>query len=87
MGDELRLKRALLQDAEESARLYDGRLLIRGSWTMDGAATLVEAARRLRDRATELEWLAEAGWRLEAPVQGDVGKAVHPAIPVRNAPD
>ena len=57
MADELRRKRMLLRDAEESARLYDGRLVIRGAWTMDGAATLTDAARRLRDRAEELEWL------------------------------
>jgi hypothetical protein len=87
MADELRRKRMLLRDAEESARLYDGALVIRGSWTMDGAATLTDAARRLRDRAEELEWLEQAGWQLEGPIHADLGRAVHPDIPTRELAD
>ena len=42
-----------LRDCMEEWRDY-GHLIIRAKWTMDGATTLAEAARRFRERAEEL---------------------------------
>jgi hypothetical protein len=46
---------------------------IRAKWTMDGAATLSEAARMLRDFADHLEELEREGWQLIEPVSDDYG--------------
>lgn len=46
---------------------------IRAKWTMDGAATLADAAQRLEDHATRLRSLHEQGWTLTAPVEDDYG--------------
>src|SRR5438105_15826872 len=55
-----------------------GYLFIRARWTMDGARTLTEAARRFRDRAETLEQLARAGFELDQPADNGFAIAVRP---------
>ena len=55
-----------------------GYLFIRARWTMDGARTLTEAARRFRDRAETLEQLARAGFELDQPAENGFAIAVRP---------
>ena len=50
---------------------------IRAKWSMDGAATLVEAAAKLRDYAAWLEELKRDGWELTGPVMDDYGFIVN----------
>ncbi|HEV8536414.1 MAG TPA: hypothetical protein VGR87_11980 [Candidatus Limnocylindria bacterium] len=50
-----------------------GSVTIRGKWARDGAATLSEAARKLRDYAHELEHMRASGLELSAPVDDDYG--------------
>jgi hypothetical protein len=59
------------QDDEED----DGPPLesIRAKWSMDGAATLAEAAAKLRGYADYLEELKRDGWELTGPVADDYG--------------
>lgn len=66
-----------LRDRVEEWRDY-GQLVMRAKWTMDGATTLAEAARRFRERAEELEQLARAGFELEQPVCDDYAFIVRP---------
>jgi hypothetical protein len=47
--------------------------IIRAKWTMDGAETLSEAAKMLRDFADHLEELERKGWQLDGPVADDYG--------------
>ena len=56
----------------------DGPEIIRAKWAMDGAATLAEAAARLRERAAELDQLHADGWTLQQPVEDDCGFLVAP---------
>lgn len=42
--------------------------VIRAKWAMDGAATLSEAAGKLREFADSLEKLEAEGWQLTQPV-------------------
>lgn len=53
--------------------------IIRAKWLMDGATTLAEAAGKLRERADQLFWLHQQGWKLEQPVEDDYGLLVRPA--------
>ena len=46
---------------------------IRAKWTFDGAKTLAEAARRLRDYADDLEGLAALGFELRDEIIDDYG--------------
>jgi hypothetical protein len=46
---------------------------IRGKWSMEGARTLTDAARMLRDYAHELEHMRASGLELATPVEGDYG--------------
>src|SRR5438445_12720062 len=55
-----------------------GYLFIRARWTMDGARTLSEAARRFRDRAETLEQLARAGFELDQPADNGFAIAIRP---------
>ena len=63
-----------LRDCMEEWRDY-GHLVLRAKWTMDGATTLAEAAARFRERASELDELARAGFELEQPVTDDYCEA------------
>lgn len=56
----------------------DPEPFVRGKWTMDGAATLEEAAGRLEAAAANLRGLAAAGWTLREPVADDYGWLVQP---------
>ena len=56
----------------------DDREPLRGKWVMDGAATLAEAAAKLRERANELDKLASEGWTLDGSVNDDWGFLVPP---------
>ena len=73
-----------LRDYLEEWRDF-GYLFIRARWTMDGARTLTEAARRFRDRAETLEQLARAGFELDQPAENGFAIAVRPgeASPMR----
>jgi len=55
--------------------------IIRAKWTMDGAATLPEAAAKLREKAAELDRMHAEGWRLEGPVEDDYGSIYGPGSP------
>jgi hypothetical protein len=55
-----------------------GHLTIRAKWTMDGATTLAEAAQRFRERAEELDQLAQAGFELDQPVCDDYAIVIRP---------
>jgi hypothetical protein len=50
-----------------------GSLTIRGKWSMDGAATLTEAAEKLRDYAHELEHMRASGLELAHRIEDDYG--------------
>src|SRR5712691_10833115 len=50
-----------------------GAITIRGQWAMDGARTLTDAARMLRDYAHELEHLRASGRELDRPIEDDYG--------------
>ena len=52
--------------------------IIRAKWLMDGAATLTEAAAKLREYADTLDQLARDGWTLEQPIDEDYGLLVTP---------
>jgi hypothetical protein len=52
--------------------------IIRAKWTMDGAATLPEAAAKLREKATEIDALHAEGYRLAWPVDDDYGHLLAP---------
>jgi hypothetical protein len=65
----------LITDDEDN---IDDREIIRAKWVMDGAATLPEAAEKLRARAAELDELHKQGWRLGSPVEDDYGYLIQP---------
>lgn len=48
-------------------------ICIRAKWTFDGATTLLEAAQRLREYATDLEGLAALGFELRGEIEDDYG--------------
>jgi hypothetical protein len=50
-----------------------GSVTIRGKWSMEGARTLTDAARMLRDYAHELEHMRSSGLELTAPIEADYG--------------
>lgn len=52
--------------------------IVRGKWSLDGAATLAEAARFARRFAHELQSLHEAGYVLREPIRDDYGFYYHP---------
>jgi hypothetical protein len=58
-----------------------GDVCIRAKWTMDGAQTLAEAAKRVRAFADEIEDLAREGFELGAPVEDDYAFLVRPDDP------
>jgi hypothetical protein len=47
--------------------------ILRAKWTMDGAETLSEAAKMLRDFADYVEELEREGWQLTEPISDDYG--------------
>jgi hypothetical protein len=51
----------------------DDEIIIRAKWTIDGAATLEEAAAKSEEFAASLRRLAAEGWELTGPVTGDYG--------------
>ena len=55
-----------------------GHVVIRAKWTMDGASTLADAAARHRERALDLDELAQAGFELDHPVTDDYAFIVRP---------
>ncbi|HEY7624119.1 MAG TPA: hypothetical protein VIA63_03740 [Candidatus Limnocylindria bacterium] len=64
-------------DIELGEPIYEcpdcGSLTIRGKWAIEGARTLTDAARMLRDYAHELEHMRAAGLELCEPVVADYG--------------
>jgi hypothetical protein len=66
-----------LRDCMEEWHDY-GHLIVRAKWTMDGATTLAEAARRFRERAEELGQLGRAAFELDQPVNDDYAFIVRP---------
>jgi hypothetical protein len=66
-----------LRDSMDEWRDF-GYHFIRARWTMDGAASLTEAAQRFRDRAETLEQLARAGFELDQPADNGFAIAVRP---------
>ena len=55
-----------------------GSVTFRGSWAIEGARTLPEAALMLREYAEQLEDLAAHGFILTEPVEKDYGCAIFP---------
>lgn len=53
--------------------LGEKTLIIRAKWTMDGAKTLEEAARKMESYVEWLRNLKAEGWELEGPVEDDYG--------------
>lgn len=47
--------------------------IVRAKWSIDGAATLAEAAQKAREFADHLEHLAAEGYVLTQPVEDDYG--------------
>jgi hypothetical protein len=60
----------LEDDADEAG---DGTETVRAKWTIDGAATLAEAAQKARDFADFLQSLHDQGYVLDGPVADDYG--------------
>ena len=52
---------------------------IRAKWTIDGAATLAEAAGKARAFADRLQRLHDEGYLLRGPVEDDYGFIYKPA--------
>lgn len=57
---------------------FDGIGCVRAKWSMDGAASLSEAAAMLRRYAEWLEELERDGWQLIEPVDDDYGHISNP---------
>ncbi|HUY44239.1 MAG TPA: hypothetical protein VMV92_00720 [Streptosporangiaceae bacterium] len=55
-----------------------GEIVIRAKWTIDGAATLAEAAQKAREFAEYLLDLESQGYALSGPVGDDYGFCVRP---------
>jgi len=53
-----------------------GEVIIRAKWTIDGAATLAEAAQKAREFAEYLLDLDVQGYALSGPVDDDYGFCV-----------
>ena len=64
-----------------------GDVLLRAKWTMDGARTLVEAAKQVREFANEIEELSQEGFELGAPVEDDYAFLIRPDDPDPPPPD
>jgi hypothetical protein len=47
--------------------------IIRAKWVMDGAGSLSEAAKLLREFADSLERMESEGWQLDDPIEDDYG--------------
>lgn len=62
---------AATEAAEERLLQHDD--IIRAKWSMDGAATLEEAAGKLREYADHLVVMAQEGWVLNDPIDDDYG--------------
>jgi hypothetical protein len=66
-----------VEDIEVSESIYEcpdcGSVTIRGKWSIEGAKTLTDAARKLRDYAHELEHMRASGLELSSPVEADYG--------------
>ena len=58
-----------------------GDVCLRAKWTMDGARTLVEAAKQVRAFADEIEDLAREGFELQGPVEDDYAFLIRPDDP------
>lgn len=56
----------------------DNMEIIRAKWKMDDAATLPEAAAKIRAFADELDKLHRDGYRLEQPIADDYGFLIPP---------
>jgi hypothetical protein len=63
-----------------------GSVTIRGKWSIEGARTLTDAARKLRDYAHELEHMRASGLELASPVEADYG-VVRPGGASNDGPD
>lgn len=66
------------EDASDVVGAGDGDPIIRAKWAMDDAATLPEAAAKLREFADNLDRLHGAGWKLRQPVEDDYGFLIPP---------
>ncbi len=62
-----------IEEQEIEEEMEDGEGLVRAKWQMDGAQTLKEAAKMLRDFATNLEELENKGWQLTHAIEDDYG--------------
>lgn len=47
--------------------------LIRGRWVFEGAETMADVVRMLREEADKLAEWADKGWELRGPVEDDYG--------------
>jgi hypothetical protein len=54
--------------------------IIRAKWTMDGARTLDEAARKLLRYAEYLQSIRNDGWELRSPIEDDYGYVYKDAV-------
>ena len=65
------------EDTEVGESIHEcsdcGSLTIRGKWSIEGARTLTDAARMLRDYAHELEHMRASGLELTGSVEADYG--------------
>ena len=60
--------------------LDEKTLVIRAKWTMDGAKTIEEAARKMEIYAEWLRNLKAKGWELEGPVEDDYGNLIRKPV-------
>ena len=67
------------QEREAMASKVQDPEPLRAKWVMDGAATLAEAAAKLRAEADRIEQLGKDGWTLQGPIDDDWGFLVPPA--------
>lgn len=71
------MRRAVMENWDDEEP-FDEPEIIRAKWTMDGAATLAEAAAKLREFADELDQKHAEGWTLQQAIDDDYGFLVPP---------
>lgn len=69
----------LAGDGSDIVGAGDGDPIIRAKWVMDGAATLAEAAAKIREFAGQLDRLHAEGWTLQEPIADDYAFLMPPA--------
>ena len=73
------------EDAADDEYRSGVRSTVRAKWSMDGAATLTEAAELLRGHADYLLAMERDGWQLTEPVRDDYGFIRRPPTPETKA--